>query len=160
MKHVKYIIINIIGALVYYGLFVLIDFCVGSNDPYINGLQTPLGDITYIFPFAYYAIIAIIDANTSKEISHFGRDTRIFYFVISGIVLIIGIITTIYWFVTGKTDFASTYLISWKYNYVWNFIFYLFPSMLIFIIGITANVYIWLFSYVFLKIKSKKKATK
>lgn len=156
MKHVKYFIINIIGVLVYYGFFVLIDFCVGSNDPNINSLQSALDNIMYVFPFAYYAIIAIIDANISKQTSQFGRDTRIFYFIISAIILIIGIITTIYWFVTGKTDFASTYFISWDYNYVWNFIFYLLPSILILIIGLSANIYIWLISYVFLKIKNRR----
>jgi hypothetical protein len=152
MKHVKYIIINIIPILVFLGIWGLLYYFIENS--------TLLEAVFYVFPFVYYAIVAIIDTYTSKEISHFGRDTRNFYFIISAIVLIIGIITTIYWFVTGKTDFASTYFISWDYNYVWNFIFYLLPSILILIIGLSANVYIWLISYVFLKIKSKLKTTK
>lgn len=152
MKHVKYFIINIIPILVFFGIWGLLYYFIENS--------TLLEAVFYVFPFVYYAIVAIIDVNKNKEISQFGRDTRIFYFIISAIVIIIGIITTIYWFVTGKTDFASTSWISWEYNYVWNFIFYLLPSILILIIGLSANVYIWLISYVFLKIKSKLKTTK
>lgn len=160
MKNVKYIIINIIGNLLYFGLLALHDFSIGSNDPHINGLQTGLANIIFITPFAFYAIITIFDVPNSKQTSQFGRYTRNYYFILSGIILIIGIITTIYWLITGKTGVASSSWLSWDYNYVGNFIAYLLFTVLTLLIGIIANIYIWLISYMSLKIKSKVKSRK
>ena len=158
IKDKKYAAVNMLGIALMYGLCLLMDFCVGSNDNHINGLQSLVEDVMYVFPFVFYAIAAFIDIGVRKRMSSFGRYTRDFYWAIAGGLFAVGVITTIWWFFTGKVGTVSGSWLSWDYGYMGNFVFYILYAGIVCIIGMAANVYIWLISLipcVWLKIRNK-----
>lgn len=145
MKKIKYICVNLIGVLLFFGLLFLHDSLVEYNNI--------LEKIVLMFPFAFYLMAAIIDVMIYKQKTKFAVSARNFYFVVSGIVIIAGIITTIYWAITGKTGTISGTWISWTYNYIGNFLLYLLATAFCCVIGILAFLYVRLISYIALKLR-------
>jgi|GEM_PF-6836337 len=158
---IKYVIINIVAIGLFLLGWFLVDLSIGSNNDFINGLQTPISNITTVLPFILYAIMTIIDINVNKKATKFGSYSRNTFFSISGIILTIGIVTTVIWFITGTTRCASGTWISWTYDYRDNLLIYVFFSVITFAIGLATNLYIWIISMIMLKIRngiSKKKS--
>jgi len=149
---IKYIVINV-GAIALFALgWLLLDLSVGSNDRYINGLQTDIEKFIMISPFVYYAIIAIVDVAINEKVTQFGRHSRKMFFFIGGVIFLVGIVTSLIWLISGTTDSVSGTWMDFGYDYRGNFIFYAFYSILVLGIGLAVNLYIALISRISLKL--------
>lgn len=94
----KYVIINVIGILIFVGIFLLYDNQININVKTVetvkktveyenqlislksssNGYIYILKDLMYIFPFVFFGLVSIIDTIKTKQTNGYAKTTLLF----------------------------------------------------------------------------------
>lgn len=159
----KYVIINIVGILIFIGIFLLYDSQYSIKTQAVEVVrttavqQTPtmlakkssfngygylLEPLMYIFPFIFFGIVSIIDTIKTKQTKEYAKTTWGMSLILSIIVLISMLINSLIWKITGRVEGSSGGTLSWKTDYVWIFFIGIFLSNATLFIRINnSNIY-------------------
>lgn len=144
----KYIMVNIIGILIFIGIFYMYDeqFDIKNNAvPVVNMQQTNISDtveyavtqsndilmiLLYVFPFIFLGVVSVISTIKTKQKNGYAISTWKMSIIISILIFIYMSIESIIWKITGKVEYSSGGIISWGTDYSYIFVIGLFISII------------------------------
>lgn len=140
----KYIIINIIGILI----FLLMSLILNDGDDELSTLLT--------FSFMFFGLVSIIDTIKTKNTKDYALITFLMSIVIAILIFIYYAIQSMIWQKTGRVEYSTSGFIAWKTDSTWLMLGGFMGFVLTLLCGSIASIYIKIISLITNKWKNRK----
>lgn len=140
----KYIIVNIVGILIYIAILYLYNeqFDVKKQAIPVVNMQNNISKyavrqsndiltiLLYVFPFVFLGVVSFIYTIKMKQKNEYAISTWKMSIIISILIFTYMSIESIIWKITGRVEYSSGGIFNWSTDYSWIFFMGVFLSII------------------------------